>query len=142
VTRSYEANVAGYRKEDYQSYIDMSRLHAIYEAYSVSFWSKIAAEFSRDSREINPKWAEKAIMGSFSHGSTRGHLPPTPNGSPATSPEPQQYDFASNTLPAMSRGFQAVNEPKPAEPTRRSSADRCSVSALLTVEREVRLSHQ
>lgn len=141
VTRNYEANVAGYRKEDHQSYIDMSRLHAIYEAYSASFWSKISTEYSRDSREINPKWAEKAIMSSFSHSPLRGHLPPTPHGSPAASPEPQQ-DFTSNTLPAMNRGFRAVNQPKPAEPIRRSSADRCSVSALLTVEREVRPSHQ
>lgn len=142
VNRNYEANVAGYRVEDHQSYIDMSRLHAIYEAYSTSFWSKIAAEYSRDSREINPKWAEKAILGSFSQGHARGHLPPTPNGSPAASPEPQQHDFTSNTLPSISRGFRAVNEPRPAEPVRRSSADRCSVSALLTVEREVRPSHQ
>lgn len=142
VNRNYEANPTNYRKEDHQSYIDMSRLHAIYEAYSTSFWSKIAAEYARDGREINPKWAEIAIIGRFSYGHARGHLPPTPNGSPAASPEPQQHDFTSNTLPAMSRGFRSVNEPKPAVPVRRSSADRCSVSSLLTVEREVRPSHQ
>lgn len=139
--RNYEADMGSYRKEDHQSYIDMSRLHAIYEAYSTSFWTKIATEYSRDCREINPKWAEKAILSSFSHGQARGNLPPTPNGSPAASPEPQQHGFTSNTLPAISRGFRAVNEPRP-EPIRRSSADRCSVSALLTVEREVRPSHQ
>ena len=139
VNMNYEAT--GYRKENYHSYIDMSRLHAIYEAYSTSFWTKIAAEYSREGNEINPKRVEKAILSSFSHGQVRGHLPPTPNGSPAASPEPQQHDFTSNTLPSMSRGFCAVNEPKP-EPIRRSSADRCSVSALLTVEREVRPSYQ
>lgn len=144
---SYEANVVGYR-EDQQSYIDMSRLRTVYEAYSASFWSKIATEYSRDAREITPQLAEKAFMGNSSLRLACAHLPPSPNASPAASPEPQQGDFALNALPAMSRGFRAVNEPKPEhaatpqESTHRSLADRCSVSALLTVEREVRRSHQ
>ncbi|EED16600.1 conserved hypothetical protein [Talaromyces stipitatus ATCC 10500] len=149
MARSYETNVVGYRKEDQQSYIDMSHLHAVYEAYSASFWSKIATEYSRAAPEISPKLAEKAFMGNFSHTIACAHLPPTPNVSPAASPEPQQRDYASNSLPPMSRGFRAVNEPQPEraagvqpESTHRSLADRCSVSALLTVEREVRPSHQ
>ncbi|OKL56485.1 hypothetical protein UA08_08362 [Talaromyces atroroseus] len=112
-----------YKREE-QSDINFPRLHSIYETHCQSFWSKIAAEYSRDAREVSAKVVEEAITRNLSQ--TRPQLPPTPKLSPVASPEPQQPDCGFSVLSVCA-----------AESTRRSLAERCSVSALLTVEKEL-----
>jgi hypothetical protein len=133
-----------YKREE-QTHINFGRLLSIYETHRDSFWSKIAAEYSRDEREVSATEVEKAITRTLSQSATRSQLPPTPNLSPEASPEPQRSDSGLSAPSVVSRGFRAVNESKPdcdAENTRRSLAERCSVSALLTVEKEVRPTNQ
>lgn len=148
VPLAYGKKVSGYFGQDVPMTIDMSRLEAIYKTFSASFWSKIAAEYSRDTQGIAPHLAEQAIMGRFHHsGAAQKHLPPTPSSSPTGSPEPQQHhSLEMESSPAL---FRAVNSSKLEqiplvhnEDVQRSPADRCSVSSLLTDEREVRPMHR
>lgn len=132
------------RPETDKPLVDYSRVRALYEAHRESFWSMIAAEYSHDCRP-SAHAIEHAFLQSLSLGPGRSHSPPTPRPSPTASPEPHSHGYHDST--AYHRGFQAVNTTSSTSasmPSRSpviktpSSADRCSVSALLTEEREVR----
>lgn len=143
-----------YQREE-ESPINHTRLLVIYETHAEQFWAKIAAEYSHDTREASAKAVEGAVIRSLSQGllGRANTLPLTPpNASPEASPEPQRYECGAPAMTSVNRGFCAVNESKTEcaggatstelESTRRNLAARCSVSALLTVEKEVRPSSQ
>lgn len=145
-----QSNSKYHHQREEQGHIDLPRLLSIYNTYRERFWSNIADEYSRGVTEVPAKAVEEAIISNLSQGIVRAHLPPTPNVSPKSSPEPHRHDYSFPVSSTVSRSFHAVNASKPdcvaattqLESTRRSLADRCSVSALLTEEKEVRLSHQ
>jgi hypothetical protein len=120
---------------------DYSRVRELYEAHRESFWSMIAAEYSHEFR-VSAHAIEHAFFQSLSLGLGREHSLPTPRPSPVASPKPQSHGYHGSTV--YHRGFQAVNSvsasTSSSSPSIKtpSSADRCSVYALLTEEREVR----
>jgi hypothetical protein len=126
------------------SLVDLSRVRALYEAHRASFWSVIAAEYSRDPA-FGGQDLEEAFFTALCSPSARATSPPTPGPSPDSSPEVRNACFGVS--PTSTQGFHAVNQntsvstPSQLSSTP-SSADRCSVSSLLTVEREVRPSRK
>ncbi|KAH8700356.1 hypothetical protein BGW36DRAFT_127894 [Talaromyces proteolyticus] len=121
---------------------DYSRVRALYDAHRESFWAMIAAEYSHEYC-ISGNAIEQAFFRSISLGLVRSQSPPTPRPSPGASPEPHSRSYSESSPMNFSYGFQAVNKststPSHSQYERTpSSADRCSVSALLTVEKEVR----
>ncbi|CRG90220.1 hypothetical protein PISL3812_07263 [Talaromyces islandicus] len=125
--------------------VDHSRVRALYEAHRESFWSMIAAEYSYDFR-VPAHVIEHAFLQSLTLGPGRSNSPPTPRPSPAASPKPHSHSYLDS--PVHHRAFQAVNSSytslSSSNPKMKTSspADRCSVSSLLTEEKEVRPSRE
>ncbi|KAL1963700.1 hypothetical protein VTN77DRAFT_7904 [Rasamsonia byssochlamydoides] len=132
-----------------RNYIDQARLQALYEAHRSSFWSLIASEYSHDST-FSGRQLEEAFFANLPSTNIRAASPPTPGPSPQEgSPGlPNRYLGAHMTSSVMSQGFHAVNGAAPISTASKSassspsSVERCSVSALLTVEKEVRPSKE
>lgn len=132
-----------------RNYIDLARLQALYEVHRSSFWSMIASEYSQESI-FSGRQLEEAFFANLPSTTIRAASPPTPGPSPQEgSPElPYRYLGAPITSSTISQGFHAVNGAAPISTTNKSassspsSAERCSVSALLTVEKEVRPSKE
>ena len=133
-----------YQYPQYKSQIDPARLRSLYESHSASFWSLIASEYSQNSPFSGHQLEDAFFRGILPSESGRPASPPTPG------PSPQDNvctaSFSAPAVPASERrGFQAINDPAPTPTTNLNTAvsapspmERCSVSALLTVERDVR----
>lgn len=133
-----------YHYPQYQNQIDPARLRALYESHSASFWSVIASEYSQNSPFSGHQLEDAFFRTVIPSESARPPSPPTPD------PSPQDAvctaSFSAPAAPAPERrGFQAINEPAPTPTANLNTAvsapspmERCSVSALLTVEKDVR----
>jgi hypothetical protein len=127
-----------------RSFIDSSRVWVLYEAHRGAFWSMIAAEYSHDTN-FSGQDLEEAFFTNLCSTSACVTSPPTPAPSPEASPELRNQCFGGPSI--VSRGFHAINWSTSVSTHNQSSntpssADRCSVSSLLTVEKEVRPSKE
>ncbi|OXV10570.1 hypothetical protein Egran_01666 [Elaphomyces granulatus] len=122
--------------------IDPARVRALYRAHCSSFWSLIASEYSHNSAFSGRQLEEAFFLASMPPTTTRVPSPPTPASSPQNVPLDRQPPFNGPGISTVQRsGFQAINGTTPSEKnvnSRPSLAERCAVSALLTVEKEVR----
>ncbi|KAJ9313629.1 hypothetical protein DTO271D3_6133 [Paecilomyces variotii] len=135
-----------YRHQMQSIQVSPVRLRAIYDAHRDSFWSLIASEYSQGV-SFSPRQLEEAFFNTTLPPTTiRAPSPPTPGSSPRDTASAIYHPLNQSVFHAAgSRGFQAVNGSSQA-PTRTaspavstpSSVERCAVSALLTVEKEVR----
>lgn len=133
-----------YHYPQYHQQIDPARLRALYESHSGSFWSLLASEYSQNSPFSGPQLEDAFFRTMLPSESARPPSPPTPG------PSPQDTtcaaSFSAPAVPASeNRGFQAINEPAPTPISNLNTSvsapspmERCSVSALLTVEKDVR----
>ncbi|KAL1858705.1 hypothetical protein Plec18170_002911 [Paecilomyces lecythidis] len=135
-----------YRNQMQSAHVDPARLRAIYDAHRDSFWSLIATEYSQDVPFSARQLEEVFFNTTLPPTTTRAPSPPTPGSSPRDTPSVIYHPFNPPVFHAAgNRGFQAINGGSQA-PTRTaspavstpSSVERCAVSALLTVEKEVR----
>lgn len=136
---------------EHPGHIDPARLRAIYDAHRNSFWSMIAAEYSRDGAFSGRQLEEAFFRTTLPPTAARAPSPPTPGPSPQDATA-TMYNPSFNTSifhTTGNRGFHAINTCTPASTTNanigvspRSSVERCAVSALLTVEKEVRPSKE
>jgi hypothetical protein len=125
--------------------IDAARVRALYKAHCGSFWSLIASEYSHNSAFSGRQLEEAFFLASMSPTTVHVPSPPTPASSPPNSSVPldKQPPFNGPSISSVQRsGFQAVNSVAPRceknVNSKPSLAERCAVSALLTVEKEVR----
>ncbi|KAK2757057.1 hypothetical protein FQN54_005026 [Arachnomyces sp. PD_36] len=133
-----------YHYPQYQDQIDPARLRALYESHSASFWSLIASEYSQNSPFSGGQLEEAFFRTALPSTSARPPSPPTPGASPQDTSCAASFSAPAQSAPQR-RGFQAINEPS-ATPTANlntavsapTPTQRCSVSALLTVEKDVR----
>lgn len=133
------------------AYIDPARLRAIYDAHRSSFWSMIALEYSRDAVFSGRQLEEAFFHTTLPPTTTRAPSPPTPGPSPQdVAPAIYNPSFSAPIFHTTeNRGFHAINNSTPISTTNtntgvsaRSPVERCAVSALLTVEKEVRPSKE
>lgn len=147
-----DTTIAASKSHEYignRNHIDIARLQALYEVHRSSFWSLIASEYSRELK-FSGRQLEEAFFANLPSTTIRAASPPTPGPSPHEgSPElPNRYLGAPITSSTISQGFHPVNGAAPISTTNKSAssspsfAERCSVSALLTVEKEVRPSKE
>lgn len=139
-----------YRHQVQPSQVDPSRLRAIYNAHRDSFWSLIASEYSHESPFSARQLEEIFFNTTLPPTTVCAPSPPTPGSSPRDTPSVAYHPLRPSVFHAgENRGFQAINGGVPV-PTHTespaistpSSVERCAVSALLTVEKEVRPSRE
>ncbi|WEW58905.1 hypothetical protein PRK78_004373 [Emydomyces testavorans] len=127
-----------------QLQIDTVRLRGLYDTYRHSFWSHIASEYSKDPELSGPKLEDAFFHSAFAsyHGADRVLPMPTPRCSPkGLTPTIHEELPETQQLPAT--GFRAINEHEQSRrdfnpsPNASQRIEKCAVSSLLTVEKEV-----
>jgi hypothetical protein len=130
-----------------RDFVDPARLQGLYEVHRSAFWALIASEYSRESR-FSGRQLEEAFFASLSPTTIRAASPPTPGPSPQEGSPRLRNRCSRASVPMIGQGFHTVNGAPSISTTNKSSGsspssvDRCSISTLLTVEKEVRPSKE
>lgn len=129
-----------YPLHGHEQRVDMAKLRGLYDTHRDSFWSFIASEYARDTENIPRHKLEEAFIDSM-HAPFHRRFPATPELTPSDSPttSPKEARSDSGSPAPRDSGFRAINKPQPLanEGPKASPMQRCAVSSLLTVERDV-----